>query len=365
MSKGIFDLIEEVAMEHTITANGLKVFTEQDVNFIKKSIDTVFNKYKRESIDIIYQNKIDSKDNYFKSKVGGTPFVSVGFSIPTNDKKEQMTMMYQINCKELPPNNIYPSSGIIQFWADFDIKNMEAMSLGMDEATTVVTYQPNLTNYVNVDAVFEKYNPVRKDDGWFRYGKDNSKALGFKKSVSYPCLYGKIEDDFLAIFNKEYNTNYEYFYDIFHGVKSSNIKPFKYQGKLERVGLFNFWKYGEINKRNQEAIAKARDEYNAEKNSASKAYEEIWRHMNSKYSSDDRIGGYIDSTTLNDAALDDIYENRSTEVVLFLYPNTEEQEDKDAAIDFDGSGVYEYFWYVNNKNDLPKGNIIYTSTYFH
>lgn len=87
--------------------------------------------------------------------------------------------------------------------------------------------------------------------------------------------------------------------------------------------------------------------------------------MNSKYSSDDRIGGYIDSTTLNDAALDDIYENRSTEVVLFLYPNTEEQEDKDTAIDFDGSGVYEYFWYVNNKNDLPKGNIIYTSTYFH
>ena len=84
--------------------------------------------------------------------------------------------------------------------------------------------------------------------------------------------------------------------------------------------------------------------------------------MNSKYSSDDRIGGYIDSTTLNDAALDDIYENRSTEVVLFLYPNT---EDKDAAIDFDGSGVYEYFWYVNNKHDLPKGNIIYTSTYFH
>lgn len=87
MSKGIFDLIEEVAMEHTITANGLKVFTEQDVNFIKKSIDAVFNKYKRESIDIIYQNKIDSKDNYFKSKVGGTPFVSVGFNIPTNDKK--------------------------------------------------------------------------------------------------------------------------------------------------------------------------------------------------------------------------------------------------------------------------------------
>ena len=36
MSKGTFDLIEEVAMEHTITENGLKVFNEQDVNFIKK-----------------------------------------------------------------------------------------------------------------------------------------------------------------------------------------------------------------------------------------------------------------------------------------------------------------------------------------
>lgn len=367
MSKGIFNIIDEVALEHKITENGVKVFTEQDVSFIKKSIDTVFNKYKRESIDIIYQNDIGSTDNYFKSKVGGTPFMSEGFGIPVNSKKEQMTMMFQINCKELPPNDIYPSIGIIQFWADLSSMNMEALSLGMDHARTVVTYQPKLTNYVKVDEVNNQYNPKRGDNGWFKYGKDKSKSLGFKKSISYPCLYGPVEKDFLSIFNKEYNTNYEYFYDVFNkGNSSGSIsKPFKYKGKLERVSLFNFWKYGEINKRNQENIEKARKEYYAEVNSSSNTYSEIWNYITSKYNSNDRIGGYTDSTSLADGVLDDIYEIRSSNVALFLYPNTEEQSNKDAAINYNDTGVYEYFWYVINKNDIPIGKVIYSSTYFH
>lgn len=50
------------------------------------------------------------------SKFGGTFYLPKNTQIPTNNEDEQLTFLAQINCKELPENNIYPKEGIVQFW---------------------------------------------------------------------------------------------------------------------------------------------------------------------------------------------------------------------------------------------------------
>ncbi|WP_304276136.1 YwqG family protein [Rothia mucilaginosa] len=50
------------------------------------------------------------------SKFGGRPYLPAGESALTNEKGEPLGMIAQINCAELPENDIYPATGMLQFW---------------------------------------------------------------------------------------------------------------------------------------------------------------------------------------------------------------------------------------------------------
>lgn len=50
------------------------------------------------------------------SKFGGVPYLPVGAEIPRHASGELLSLLAQINCAELPKNNIYPPKGIVQFW---------------------------------------------------------------------------------------------------------------------------------------------------------------------------------------------------------------------------------------------------------
>ena len=52
------------------------------------------------------------------SKFGGRPYLPAGESAPTNEKGEPLGMIAQINCAELPENDFYPTTGLLQFWMD-------------------------------------------------------------------------------------------------------------------------------------------------------------------------------------------------------------------------------------------------------
>ena len=52
------------------------------------------------------------------SKFGGRPYLPAGESAPTNEKGEPLGMIAQINCAELPENDLYPATGLLQFWID-------------------------------------------------------------------------------------------------------------------------------------------------------------------------------------------------------------------------------------------------------
>ena len=50
------------------------------------------------------------------SKFGGRPYLPAGEVPPTNEKGEPLGMIAQINCADLPENDIYPATGLLQFW---------------------------------------------------------------------------------------------------------------------------------------------------------------------------------------------------------------------------------------------------------
>lgn len=50
------------------------------------------------------------------SKFGGMPYVPKGGSLPTSAEGKPLFMLAQINCEQLPENNIYPKKGLLQFW---------------------------------------------------------------------------------------------------------------------------------------------------------------------------------------------------------------------------------------------------------
>ena len=50
------------------------------------------------------------------SKFGGRPYLPAGESAPTNEKGEPLGMIAQINCADLPENDLYPATGLLQFW---------------------------------------------------------------------------------------------------------------------------------------------------------------------------------------------------------------------------------------------------------
>ena len=52
------------------------------------------------------------------SKFGGRPYLPAGELPPTNEKGEPLGMIAQINCADLPENDFYPATGLLQFWMD-------------------------------------------------------------------------------------------------------------------------------------------------------------------------------------------------------------------------------------------------------
>ena len=79
------------------------------------------------------------------SKCGGVPYLPAGAQAPTNQDGKLLGMVAQINCAELPKNELYPKTGILQFWLD----PYDELGLGIDlknpvsQVNTRVIYYPH------------------------------------------------------------------------------------------------------------------------------------------------------------------------------------------------------------------------------
>ncbi|MGX7112372.1 YwqG family protein [Gemella cuniculi] len=155
---------------------------------IKKVIEKISDNTKVEYINIITK-KTDEELSIFDSKFGGIPYLPKNKELPVNEEGVQLALLAQINCEELPENDIYPKTGLMQFWIGRD----DIMGLD-DKLGSRVFYYSNVDKNVTLESVLERYHLL--DDN-----NDEEYSPFYKKNLS---LALEFEKDFMSITSEDH-----------------------------------------------------------------------------------------------------------------------------------------------------------------
>jgi len=126
--------------------------------------------------------------------LGGRPYLPAGESAPTNEKGEPLGMIAQINCADLPENDIYPATGLLQFWIN---PNDEKCLWGYDYKNPLSQKNHRVVYYEtldepNPDAPFPTVNWDKYDWPLGPEGEDVSEA-----TTEYALAFETWEQSFL------------------------------------------------------------------------------------------------------------------------------------------------------------------------
>lgn len=153
------------------------MITIEDIN---KVIEKIKNENTKEYIGISISG--DRGLNVSTSKFGGVPYIAQDTQAPVDAEGNQLALLAQINCTELPENDIYPKEGLVQFWISRDD------SFGLNsKGTNVVKYIKDIDDNITNTDVLSKYNLPSEDNADEHspfQEKDASFSLTFNKGTS-------------------------------------------------------------------------------------------------------------------------------------------------------------------------------------
>ena len=153
------------------------MITLEDINIV---IEEIKKNNSRECINIIIEE--NNSLNLTDSKFGGLPYVSTDEDIPKDSNGNQLALLAQINCSDLPENTLYPKEGLLQFWIsrndDFGLDNKKDYC---------VKYIKNIENNITIENILNKYNLLNEENSeeYSPFNKKNTSfALKFEKGIS-------------------------------------------------------------------------------------------------------------------------------------------------------------------------------------
>ena len=121
-------------------------------------LETVIKELQKEKVESIEIEVVGFENNGLaSSKFFGMPYIGRDKEVPVGEDGKQLVILAQINCEELPENNIYPKKGLLQFWVGRD----DLAGLDIEDPTSNknsrVVYYPEIDPTVSVDDVVNKY----------------------------------------------------------------------------------------------------------------------------------------------------------------------------------------------------------------
>ena len=164
-------------------------------------IDAVINKLKentRECINISVEPCTTLLVS--ASKFGGIPYIPNDTRIPTDSTGTPLALLAQINCSELPENQYYPTSGILQFWIGRDA------NFGLDDKKSYrVTYFDKIDESITSEDVLATYSIPNEDHTSPFKPKSSSFKLQFSTGYSFITANDyQFEEKVLAAINELY-----------------------------------------------------------------------------------------------------------------------------------------------------------------
>ena len=153
------------------------MITLEDINIV---IEEIKKNNSCECINIIIEE--NNSLNLTDSKFGGLPYISTDSDTPKDSNGNQLALLAQINCSDLPENTLYPKDGLLQFWIsrndDFGLDNKKDYCVKyIKDIEDNITKESILTKYKLLDEKnSDEYSPFNK--------KNTSFALKFEKGIS-------------------------------------------------------------------------------------------------------------------------------------------------------------------------------------
>ena len=195
--------------------------SKPEVDYLKEA-KAVCDELKAELGKEVIRIKAEKADDLSleESKFGGFPFVPLGGAIPTNAEGNQLALLAQINCAQLPENSMYPSDGWLQIWCLEDEMYGFCSDTIQPETNQKVLYIPAGTQGEPLERVEAMYQPYVSEDCpvWFinEQGAIWGMRLSFthgQQGITYSD--GRFRDLFLDRWNKRYPEQaVENFYDL-------------------------------------------------------------------------------------------------------------------------------------------------------
>ena len=153
------------------------MITLEDINIV---IEEIKKNNSRECINIIIEE--NNSLNLIDSKFGGLPYISTDADTPKDSNDNQLALLAQINCSDLPENTLYPKDGLLQFWIsrndDFGLDNKKDYC---------VKYIENIENNITKESILTKYKLLDEENNeeYSPFNKKNTSfALKFEKGIS-------------------------------------------------------------------------------------------------------------------------------------------------------------------------------------
>lgn len=187
-----------------------------------KAAEAVYDELKAaHNKEVIYikAEKVDDL-SLEESKFGGFPFVPLGGAIPTNAEGSQLALLAQINCAQLPENNMYPSDGWLQVWCLEDEMYGFCSDTIQPETNQKVLYIPAGTQGEPLERVEAMYQPYGDEECPLWFVDEQGAIWGMRLSFTHGqqgITYsdGRFRDLFLDRWNKRYPEQaVENFYDL-------------------------------------------------------------------------------------------------------------------------------------------------------
>ena len=202
-----------------------------------KAAEAVYDELKAAHNKEVIYIKAEKADDLSleESKFGGFPFVPLGGAIPTNAEGSQLALLAQINCAQLPENNMYPSDGWLQIWCLEDEMYGFCSDTIQPETNQKVLYIPAGTQGEPLERVVAMYQPYTNEECPLWFVDEQGAIWGMRLSFTHGqqgITYsdGRFRDLFLDRWNKRYPEQaVENFYDlpdeIFENVVDSHDGP--------------------------------------------------------------------------------------------------------------------------------------------
>lgn len=148
-----------------------------------------------------------SKLSITESKFAGLPYLPKNSQIPVSENGEQLMLLAQINCEELPTNDFYLQKGIIQFWINpiDDLLGADFDNYTNQNDWRIVYYEDIKSDYYSEEELQNIYKTDFEEENFFPVEEEKALEFTLTKSIMGPDVDG-FEDIFLEIYNS-FNPN--------------------------------------------------------------------------------------------------------------------------------------------------------------